>query len=180
MVLKVPMHGLSPKKKGGNVLSALYKSQLLIIQRLVHIVEVLQRWTNLLQVLFFHQNPCKHFHSIILFLWTTKDQFHFLFLPWGINKLFHMNRNSYPTTKTPWRPTQQLHMIPLRNWTKLQGMISQGNIFYFPISPSQKPRNSHKCSRYYLFKMEKIMHLSSQDPQSYHTHELPHNHYRNP
>jgi hypothetical protein len=47
--------------------------------------------------------------------------------------------------------------------------ISQGNIFYFPISPSQKPWSSHKCSRYFLFRIKQIAHSSSQNPQNYHT-----------
>jgi hypothetical protein len=44
---------VSPKK--GETFSSLYKSQLLSIHRLMHIIEVLQRWIDLLQVLFFHQ-----------------------------------------------------------------------------------------------------------------------------
>jgi len=87
----------------------------------------------------------------------------------GINRLFHRIGNSYPTTKTPQRVIQQLHMIPLRNWTEIQGGISQGNIFYFPVSPSQKPQSSHRCNKYFLSRMEQIAHSSSQVPQSYHT-----------
>jgi hypothetical protein len=68
----------------------------------------------------------------------------------GVNRLFHGNGSSYPTIKTPWRPTQQLHMIPFKDWTKIQCKINQGNIFYTPISPSQKPQSSHKCNRYSL------------------------------
>ncbi len=71
-------------------------------------------------------------------------------------------------------------MILLKDWTEVQGKISQDNILlYYPISPSQKPRSSHRCSRYSLLKMEQVAHSSSQDPQSYHTHELPHNHSKN-
>jgi hypothetical protein len=62
----------------------------------------------------------------------------------GVTRLFHGIGNSYPIAKTPWTPTQQLHMIILRGWIKIKGKISQGNIFYFPIFLSQKPRNSHK------------------------------------
>jgi hypothetical protein len=31
-------------------------------------------------------------------------------------------------------------MIPFRNWLEIQGRINQGNIFYYPVSPSQKPQ----------------------------------------
>jgi hypothetical protein len=87
----------------------------------------------------------------------------------GVNMLFHKNGSSYPTTKTPQKPTQQLHMIPLRDWIEILGRISQGNIFYFLVSPSQKPQSYHKCSMYFLFRMEHVAHPSFQNPQSYHT-----------
>ncbi len=79
----------------------------------------------------------------------------------GVNKLFHKSDNSYSTTKTPQRSTRQLHMIPLKNWREIQGKISPVNIFYSPISFSQKPWSSHKCNRYYLIRMEQIAHSSS-------------------
>ncbi len=87
----------------------------------------------------------------------------------GVNRLFHRNGSSYPTIRTPQRTTQQLHMIPFRNWNKIQGKISQTNIFYFPISLSHKPGSSHKCNRYSLIGTKQIAHSTSQDPQSYHT-----------
>jgi hypothetical protein len=87
----------------------------------------------------------------------------------GINKLFHRNDSSYPTTETPQIPTQQLHMIPLRDWIEIKAGLMKCNIFYSPISPSRKPWSSHKCNRYFLFKMEHIEHSSSQDPQNQNT-----------
>ncbi len=47
------------------------------IQRLMYIVEILLKQKDLLQVLLLHQNPYKHLNSIVLFLWTTRDQLHF-------------------------------------------------------------------------------------------------------
>jgi hypothetical protein len=52
---------------------------MLSIQRLMCIVEVLLRQKDLLdllKVLLLHQNPYKHLNYVVLFLWTTKDQFH--------------------------------------------------------------------------------------------------------
>ncbi len=37
----------------------------------------------------------------------------------GVNRLLHKSGSSYPTTKTPQRPTKQFHMIPLRDWTQI-------------------------------------------------------------
>jgi hypothetical protein len=36
-----------------------------------------------------------------------------------VNRLLHRSGNSYPTTETSQRPTQQLHMILLRDWIKI-------------------------------------------------------------
>jgi hypothetical protein len=136
---------------------------------LVRIAEVLQRWTNLLQILLFHQKPLQTSTLCRLISMDHKGSISLLISPLGVNRLFHKNGNSYPTTKTPQKPTQQLHMIPLKDWIRVQGRISQSNIFYFPISPSQKPQNSHKYNKYYFLRMEQITHSSSQDPQNYHT-----------
>jgi hypothetical protein len=88
----------------------------------------------------------------------------------GVNRLFHRSGSSYPRTKTPQRPTQQLHMILLRDWIKIRGRINQGNVFYFLVSPSQKPQSSHKCNMYlslgwnrlhtHHFKIPKLSHMS--------------------
>jgi len=95
-----------------------------------------------------------------------KGSVSFLISSFGINMLFHMSDSSYPTTRTPQKTTQQFHMIPFKVWTKIQGKISQGNIFYSPISPSQKLRSSHKCSRYFLIRIEQIAHSTFQNPQN--------------
>jgi hypothetical protein len=70
-------------------------------------------------------------------------------------------------------------MIPLTNWTKIQDMIIECNIFYYLASPSQKPQNSHNAIgtislgwntlRTHHMKIPKVI-----------THGLPHNHSRNP
>jgi hypothetical protein len=31
-------------------------------------------------------------------------------------------------------------MIPFRNWLEIQGKMNQGNMFYYSVSPSQKPQ----------------------------------------
>jgi len=90
----------------------------------------------------------------------------FLISSLGVSKVFHKSGNSYPTIKTPQRPTQQLHMILLKDWIEIQGRINQGNILYYLVSPSQKPCSSHKCNRYSLLKMEQIAYSSFEDPQS--------------
>jgi hypothetical protein len=41
-----------------------------------------------------------------------------------VNRLFHKSGSSYPTTKTPQRTTQQFHIIPFRDLTEIQNMIS--------------------------------------------------------
>jgi hypothetical protein len=87
----------------------------------------------------------------------------------GVNRLFHKRWQLIPNNKTPQKPSQQFHMILFRDLTRIHGRISQGNILYSPISPSQKPQSSHNYSRYSPLRMEQIAHSSSQDPQSCHT-----------
>jgi hypothetical protein len=98
----------------------------------------------------------------------------------GVNKLFHRSGSSYPTTKTPQRLIQLFHMIPLRDWTKIHGKISECNLFYSQVSPySQNPQNSHNVAgtlssgwntlHTHHFKIPKVI-----------KHELPHNHSKNP
>jgi hypothetical protein len=60
----------------------------------------------------------------------------------GVNMLFYRSGSSYPTIKTPQIKTQQFHMILLRDWIEIEGKISQGNMFYSPVSFSQKPWSS--------------------------------------
>jgi hypothetical protein len=63
----------------------------------------------------------------------------------GVNKLFHRSGSSYPTTKTPQRPTQQLHMILLRDWTKIQGRLVKViySILQYPLPKSPRaPTNA--------------------------------------
>ncbi len=127
----------------------------------------------------FSSQPLQTFTFCCLISMDHKGSVSLLISSLGVNRLFHMSVSSYPTTKTPQRPIQQLHMIPLRDWTQIQGRINQDNVFYYLVSLSQKPQSSHKCSKYSLFRMEQIVHSSFQDPQVI-THELPHNHSRNP
>jgi hypothetical protein len=47
----------------------------------------------------------------------------------------HGSGSSYPTIKTPQRPTQLLHMILLKDWTEIQGMINECNLFCSLVSP---------------------------------------------
>jgi hypothetical protein len=97
----------------------------------------------------------------------------------GINRLLHRSGSSYPTIETPQRPTQQLHMIPLRYWIEIQDKISEYNIFYFLVSLSQKPRSSHNatCTLSSLWNTLRTHHLKI--PKVI-THGLPHNHSKNP
>ncbi len=62
-------------QKKGEIFFSLCKPPMLGIHRLMYIVEVLVRQKYLFQVLL-HQNPYRHLNSIVLFLWTTRDQFH--------------------------------------------------------------------------------------------------------
>jgi hypothetical protein len=62
-VLSFCLVHLSPKERGNTFF--IVKIPMLSIQRLMCIAEVLQRQTDLLQVLLLHQNPYKYLHSIV-------------------------------------------------------------------------------------------------------------------
>jgi hypothetical protein len=64
---------LSPKERGD--IFFMCEPPIMGIHTLMYIAEVLLRQKDLLQVLFLHQNPYRHLNSIVLFLWTTRDQF---------------------------------------------------------------------------------------------------------
>jgi hypothetical protein len=83
---------------------------------------------NYLVYILYHQTWCYHKGSVA-----------FLISFLGINRLFLRSGNSYPTTKAPQRPTQQFHMIPFREWTKIQGKINQVNIIFFCIPFPKAP-----------------------------------------
>jgi hypothetical protein len=58
-------------------------------------------------------------------------------------------------------------MVPLRDWTKIQGMIEECNVlFSIPLFPkwSELPQ----CSKYFLLGMKHIAH-SAQDPHGHQT-----------
>ncbi len=80
----------------------------------------------------------------------------------GVNKLLHGSNSSYPATETPKKLIQLLHMIPLKDWTQIQGKIDQCNLLYSPTSPySQKPQSSHNTTKYSLFRIKHFAHSSS-------------------
>jgi hypothetical protein len=59
-------------------------------------------------------------------------------------------------------------MVPFRDWTKIQGRISECNQFYSLVSPrSQNPQSSHNATNT-LLRMKHIVH-SIQNPQSHQT-----------
>jgi hypothetical protein len=47
------------------------------------------------------QDLNRHLSSMALILWTTKDQAFILVSFLGVNMLFYVANNSYPTTKSP-------------------------------------------------------------------------------
>ncbi len=110
----------------------------------MHIAKVLQKWTNLFQLFISLSKSLQTSTFCHLISMDHKESVSFLISSLGVNKLFYMSGNSYPIAKTSCKPTQQLHMILLRNWIMIKGKINQGNIFYFPIFLSQKPRSFHK------------------------------------
>jgi hypothetical protein len=102
----------------------------------MYIVEILLKQKDLLQVLLFHQNPYRHLNSIVLFLsMDHKGSTSLSISSLGVNRLLHGNGSSYPTIETPQKLTQLHPMIPVKEWTKIQGRIGECNLFYFPISP---------------------------------------------
>ncbi len=109
------------------------------------------------------QDPNKHLNSMALILWTTKDQAFILisFLgSLGINKLFYVAGNSYPTTKFSQNINSTTSTwFSFRNWIEIQGKVNQSKHHYFPTSlQSQKPPEFPQNNRY-----------SSQDK----THSMP-------
>ncbi len=75
IIFTMPSSFESPitKKKGG-ILSRVWTLNTRGTN-LMYIIEVLLRLKELLQVLLLQQNPYIHLNVIVLFLWTTRDQF---------------------------------------------------------------------------------------------------------
>jgi len=72
------------------------------------------------------------------------------------------------TSRIPQIQTWLFHMVPLRDWTKIHGRISECNQFYSLVSlRSQNPRSSHNAAGI-LLRMKHIVH-SIQNPQSHQT-----------
>jgi hypothetical protein len=70
--------------------------------------------------IFLLQDLNRQLSSMALILWTTKDQTFILISSLGVNKLFYVTGNSYPTTKSP----QIINSITstwfnLTNWTEI-------------------------------------------------------------
>jgi hypothetical protein len=97
-----------------------------------------------------------------------------------VNMLFHKSGSSYPTTKTPQRPIQQLHMIPLRDWIeKFRAWWVKViySILQYPLPKSLGPPTNASCTFSLGWNRLHIHHLKI--PKVI-THELPRNHSRNP
>jgi hypothetical protein len=130
----------SDTKRKREIFFSLCKPSMLSIHRLMYIVEVfteIKRFASnltsssksLQTPKFYCFNSMDHKGSASLSISSL-----------GINMLLHRSGSSYPTTKTPQRLTRLLHMVPLRDWTKIQGRIGECNQFCSPISPrSQNP-----------------------------------------
>jgi hypothetical protein len=81
---------------------------------------------------------------IILFLWTSRDQiFSWFPLKESIGCLLRVAAHT-PTIEIPQVLSWHHHMVPLKNWTKIQNRRGECDLFHFIISPcSQNPWSSH-------------------------------------
>ncbi len=106
------------------------------------------------------QDPNRHLSFMALIIWTTKDQTFILISFLGINRLFYVAGNSYPTTKSPQNINSTISTwFSRKDWTEFQGKVSQSKHHYFLASPqSQKPPELPLNNKY-----------SSQDK----THSIP-------
>jgi hypothetical protein len=71
-----------------------------------------------------------------LLLWITKDQTLILISSLRIKMLFYVAGNLYPTTESPQNVNSTTSTwFSLRDWTEIQGKVSQSKHHYFPTSP---------------------------------------------
>jgi len=144
----------------------------------VHITEVLQKWKNLLQVLFLHQNTYKHPFCHLISM-DHKGSIVFLISSLRVNKLFHRSGNSYPTTKP--------HRSHLNSFTWFFSEIWQGFrarlvkvIYYILQYPLPKNLGTPTTITSILsLKWNRLLIHHLKIPKVI-THELPHNHSKNP
>ncbi len=121
----------------------------------------------MLQILFLLQDPYKHLSSIVLILWTTRDQSFISISSLGVNKLFHVKWQLIPNIRIPtYINSTTSTWFNFKYWTKIQGMISEYNQFYSPVSPwSQNLRNSHNAACT-LFKRKTHSTFNSKSPKT--------------
>jgi hypothetical protein len=82
------------------------------------------------------QDPNRHLSFMALIIWTTKDQTFILISFLGINRLFYVAGNSYPTTKSPQNINSTISTwFSRKDWTEFQGKVSQSKHHYFLASP---------------------------------------------
>jgi hypothetical protein len=53
----------------------------------------------------------------------------------GVNWLTNESGTDTPTTKIPQILFWHHHMVPLKNWTKIQNRIGECDLLYFIVSP---------------------------------------------
>jgi hypothetical protein len=123
----------------------------------------------MLQILFLFQDPYKHLSSIVLILWTTRDQLLILISFLGVNKLFHVKWQLIPNNKIPTDINSTTSTwFNFKDWTEIQGKIIEYNQLYSLIYPwSQNLQSSHNAACI-LFSTNYILH-SIQNPQKHQT-----------
>lgn len=88
-----------------------------------------------------------------------------------VNKLLHGSRNSQPTTKSPQKLTELLHMVSFKNWTQIKSKIGECDQIYshYPLGPKTLRAPT---MQQVLFPQETHCTLSSKIPKVI-KHELP-------
>jgi len=91
-----------------------------------------------------------------------------------------------PTTGIPQIQTWLHHMVPLKNWTEIQGRTIECNLLYSPVSHcSQNPQSSHNVAgilssrwTHYTFNLWSVSHQTwschnNHSKKPWHIHHLP-------
>jgi hypothetical protein len=125
------------------------------------------------------QNPNRHISFMALIIWTTRDHALILISFLGVNMLFYVADNSYPTTKSSQNINSTISTcFNFRNWTKIQGHSQSVQTSLLPNIPLV-PKTSGAPTRQQVFVLgQNTFHTQFKIPKNI-MHELSHNHSKN-
>jgi len=135
------------------------------------ILKLLLKHDNSYSNIFLLQDPNKHLSFMALILWTTMDQTFIFISSLGVNRLFYVVDNSYPTTKSP----QNINLVQSQRLDKNSGQSQPVQTSLLPNIPSVPKTYGALTKQQALFLGQNTFHTQFEIPKNI-THELPHNH----